>query len=132
MGETFQAIVQDIADFYNYSQYGSDYDVSQGYTRGDSQYAGGAWLYGPQQGDDNSTSQWGAIGLISANRGFGITVPTIITDTNNVWVTNAQDVTQPAPTGADSFASSDNLGSYGYRGSWAYSQEWGPFAMTPS
>jgi len=26
----------------------------------------------------------------------------------------------------------DNLGAYGYRGSWAYSQEWGPVAMTPS
>jgi hypothetical protein len=131
-GETFQTIVQDLADFYNYSQYGGNCDVSEGCTRGASQDQGGAWLYGPQQGDDNSTSQWAAIGLISANRAFGITVPAIVTDTNNVWITNAQDVTDPAPTGADPFLSADNRGSYGYRGSWAYSQEWGPFAMTPS
>jgi hypothetical protein len=131
-GETFQTIVQDLADFYNYSQYGYDYDVSQGDTRGDSQYQGGAWLYGPQQGDDNSTSQWAAIGLIAANRGFGISVPPIVTDTNNVWITNSQDVQDPAPTGTNSFLSHDNAGAYGYRGSWTYSQEWGPFAVTPS
>jgi len=132
LGQTFQTIVQDMADFYNYSQYGSDYDVSQGTQRGTSQYQGGAWLYGPQQGDDNSTSQWAAIGLISAARAFSIPVPPIVTDTNNVWVTNSEDVGQPAPTGTNPFLSGDNLGSYGYRGSWQYSQEWGPFAMTPS
>jgi hypothetical protein len=132
LGQTFQNLVQDMADFYNYSQYGSDYDVSQGDTRGANQDQGGAWLYGPQQGDDNSTSQWAAIGLISADRGFGIPVPAIVTDTNNVWITNSQDVGDPKPTGSDSFASGDNFGSYGYRGSWQYSQEWGPFAMTPS
>jgi len=132
LGQTFQTIVQDMADFYNYSQYGGDYDVSQGVTRGDYQDQGGAWLYGPQQGDDNSTSQWAAIGLISGYRAFGISIPPIVTDTNNVWITNSQDVGDPKPTGADSFASGDNFGSYGYRGSWEYSQEWGPFAMTPS
>jgi len=131
-GQTFQNIVQDLADFYNYSQYGSDYDVAQGYTRGASQWAGGAWLYGPQQGDDNSTSQWAAIGLIAANRAFSIPVPSIVTDTNNVWITNAQDTTQGTPVGPDSFIAGDDFGAYGYRGSWAYSQEWGPFAMTPS
>lgn len=133
-GQTFQTIIQDLVDFYNYSQYGSDYDVAQGYTRGDSQYQGGAWLYGPQQGDDNSTSQWAAIGLIAGYRAASpsIPVPSIVTDTNNVWITNAQDLTQPAPTGSDPFAAGDDLGAYGYRGSWAYSQEWGPFAVTPS
>jgi hypothetical protein len=49
-----------------------------------------------------------------------------------VWVTNAQDVTDPAPTGTDPFAASDNKGAYGYRGSFAYSNAWGPFAVTPS
>src|ERR1022692_1041576 len=179
LGQTYQTIVQDMADFYNYSQYGSDSDVSQGYLRGDSQYQGGSWLYGPQQGGDNSTAQWAAIGLIAANRALNIKVPPIVTDTNNVWITNSQDVGDPAPTGPDSFASGDNstaqwaaigliaahralnikvppivtdtnnvwitnsqdvgdpaptgpdsfasgdnLGSYGYRGSWQYSQEW--------
>ena len=131
-GQTYETIVQDILDFYGFSQYGSDFDVSSGVTRGDNQDQGGAWLYGPQQGDDNSTSQWGAISFISGLRGFGIAVPPSITDFNNVWVTNAQDLQQAAPTGADSFASNDDLGAYGYRGSWDYSQEWGPFAMTPS
>lgn len=133
-GAAYKDIVQDILDFYGYSQWEYDYDVSAPYssTRGASQYQGGAWLYGPQQGDDNSTSQWAAIGFISGARGFGLTLPASITDFNNVWITNSQDLTQPAPTGADSFASSDDLGAYGYRGSWAYSQEWGPFAMTPS
>jgi hypothetical protein len=133
-GQTFQTLVQDMADFYNYSQWGQDSDVSQGSTRGASQSQGGAWLYGPQQGDDNSTSQWAAIGLISGYRAFSIPIPPIVTDTNNVWITNSQDVGQPAPTGPDSFTpgSTDNLGSFGYRGSWQYSQEWGPFAMTPS
>jgi hypothetical protein len=133
LGATYQNIVQDILDFYGYSQYGYDYDVSQGYTRG---YAGsdqgGAWLYGPQQGDDNSTSQWAAIGYISGARGFGINTPKAITDFNNVWITNAQDVTDPAPTGADPYNVGDDLGAYGYRGSFAYSNAWGAFAVTPS
>jgi hypothetical protein len=132
LGQTYQTIVQDLADFYNYSQYGSDFDVAQGYTRGEYASQGGAWLYGPQQGDDNSTSQWAAIGLITASRGLGISVPPIVTDTNNVWITNSQDLQDAKPTGADSFASAGNLGAYGYRGSWYYSQEWGPFAVTPS
>jgi len=131
--ETFQTLVQDLADFYNYSEYGSDYDVSQGYVRGGGYSAqGGAWLYGPQQGDDNSTSQWAAIGLIAADRAFGITVPAIVTDTNNVWITNSEDVTDPPGTGPDSFGSGDNAGAFGYRGSFAYSNAWGPFAVSPS
>jgi hypothetical protein len=44
VGQTFQTIVQDMADFYNYSQYGSDFDVAQGYVRGAYQIQGGAWL----------------------------------------------------------------------------------------
>jgi len=133
---TYKTIVQDIIDFYGYSQYGSDYDVNYGVTRGDYQYQGGAWLYTPQEGDDNSTSQWGAIAYISAYRGFGLPEPAGVTDFNNVWVTNSQDLQSGAPTGANSFDgggnSGDDLGAYGYRGSWYYSQEWGPFAMTPS
>jgi hypothetical protein len=132
VGMTFQNIIQDILDFYGYSQYNYNYDVAQGYTRGNSQYAGGGWLYGPQQGDDNSTSQWAAIAYISGQRGSGISIPPIITDTNQVWVTNAQDLTDPKPGGADPYSSGDNYGSFGYRGSLAYSNSWGPFAVTPS
>ena len=129
LGQTYKSLVQDMADFYAYSQWGSDYDVSEGYERG-YYYGGGAWLYGPQQGDDNSTSQWAAIGLISANRGFGLSIPAILTDTNNTWVTNSQTVQYSSPTGTDQPATN---GSYGYRGSYYWSQSgWGPFADTPS
>jgi hypothetical protein len=131
-GATFQTIIQDILDFYGYSQYGSDLDVSGGYERGYGYSAqGGAWLYGPQQGDDDSTSQWAAIAFLSGH-GFGINIPASITDFNNVWITDAQDVQDAKPTGADSFASSDNYGAYGYRGSFYYSNAWGPWAVTPS
>ena len=115
IGATYQNIVQDILDFYGYSQYEYDYDVSQGYYRGGAYSAqGGAWLYGPQQGDDNSTSQWAAIGYISGSRGAGISTPKAITDFNNVWITNSQDVMDPKPTGADPLAMSDDLGAFGY------------------
>lgn len=127
-GQTYMNIVQDIADFYAYSTYGYDYDVIEGYPRGYN-YAGGAWLYGPQQGDDNSTSQWAAIGLITANRGFGLSIPAILTDANNTWITNSQTVQYSAPTGPDQ---PNTNGSYGYRGSYYYSQGWGPFADTAS
>ena len=141
-GSTFATVVQDIMDFYGYSQYGADCDVDGGTVRGSNQCSGGAWLYGPQQGNDNSTSQWAAIGLISGFRGFGIplppgvtgsaTYPNSITDFNQVWITNAQDLQDPVPTGPDPFAHNDNEGAYGYRGSLYYSNAWGPFAVTPS
>lgn len=132
-GLTYQTIIQDILDFYAYSQYGGDCDVSTGYYRGYAgSCAGGGWLYGPQQGDDNSTSQWAAIAFISGQRGAGISIPPIVTDANNVWMTNAQDVTDPKPTASDPYALGDNFGGYGYRGSLAYSNPWGPFATTPS
>ncbi len=132
-GQTYKNIIQDMLDYYAYSTYGGDCDVSTGSYRGYAgSCAGGAWLYGPQQGDDDSTSQWAAIGFISGQRGVGLTIPPIVTDTNNVWITNAQDVTDSAGTGPDSFSSNDNQGAYGYRGSFAYSNAWGPFAVTPS
>lgn len=131
-GMTFQNIIQDILDWYGYDQWYEDLDVSAGYTRGDSSYAGGGWLYGPGEGDDNSTSQWAAIAFISGLRGAGISIPPIITDANQVWITNAQDLTDPKPSASDPFAAGDNFGAYGYRGSYAYSNAWGPFAVTPS
>ena len=133
VGESYQNIIQDILDYYAYAQYGGDCDVSTGNVRGNgSSCAGGAWLYDPQEGDDDSTSQWAAIGFISGQRGAGIPIPKITTDANNVWITNAQDVTDPKPIGEDPFGSGDNFGAYGYRGSYAYSNAWGPFAVTPS
>ena len=118
-------------DEYGNCQWNQDWDSNVGYNHG-SYYGGGAWLYTCLQGDDNSVSQWAAIGYIAGNRGFGLTVPQAVKDFNQVWVTNSQDVQDPAPTGTDPWAVGDNLGSYGYRGSLYWSNAWGPFATTPS
>jgi hypothetical protein len=145
--ESFQNLVQDFADGAGYCQYQYDYDIGNpgytGYYRGGAFSAsGGGWLYDCQEGDDNSTSQWSAIGLIAAQRGFGITIPPIITDANNVWVTNSQTVQVPDyqlnsaynsdtvdnPGGSNTY----DYGSFGYRGAFYYSDGWGPWATTPS
>jgi hypothetical protein len=138
MNATYQNIVQDMADWYGACQYEYDEDPGlqpnpSGYVRGGGYSAsGGGWLYDCQQGDDNSTSQWAAIGLIAGFRGFNLAIPQVVKDMNNVWVTNSQDVTDPHPTGTDPYASNDNYGAFGYRGALAYSNAWGPFAVTPS
>lgn len=138
-GQTYKNIVQDMADWYGACQYEYDYDLGnpapgyssyyRGYGGSDS---GGGWLYDCQEGDDNSTSQWAAIGLIGAARGFGIKTPQVIKDFNNVWVTNSQDVQQAVPVGTDPYNVGDDYGSFGYRGSLYYSNAWGSFATTPS
>jgi len=138
LGKSYKNIAQDMADWYAACQYEYDVDPGNqpaynGYTRGAGYSAsGGGWLYSCQQGDDNSTSQWAAIGLIGGFRGFNISIPQVVTDMNNVWVTNSQDVTDTRPAGADPYASGDNYGAFGYRGSFAYSNAWGAFAVTPS
>ena len=138
LGLTYQNIVQNMADWYAACQYEYDYDSSNGfgssgYYRGNGNgVSGGGWLYGCQQGDDNSTSQWAAIGLIGANRGFNLAIPQVVKDMNNVWVTNSQDVTDAKPTGPNPYAISDDYGAFGYRGAFAYSNAWGAYAVTPS
>lgn len=136
-GSKFSTVVQDVDDFYGLSQYYYDCDVAEGNVRGNNgTCAGGGWRYTPQQAAENSTSQWAAIGFISAARGFGIPIPQSITDFNNVWVTNSEDADPtltPAPKGTDPLAMGDNLGAFGYSGNYYYgSAGWGPFAETPS
>ena len=144
--ETFYNIVQDMVDGVGYCQYGYDYDVSAGYTRG--QYyggnpgAGGGWLYDCNTGDDNSTSQWSAILAVAANRGFGITIPPIVEDANQVWVTNSQTTQIPDDQLSSTYngltvdnpseSATYNYGGFGYRGSLYYYEPWGPWATTPS
>jgi hypothetical protein len=99
-GQTYKNLVQDMVDALLFCQYGGS--------------NGGAWWYGCQQGNDNSVSQWSAIGLIGAAQVFGITVPQIILDANNVWITHDQDAT----------------GGFGYNTAGQY--PWGPYAVTPS
>lgn len=143
--DTFQTLVQDIVDGAAYSQYGYDYDVSQDYTRG-ANYQGGGWWYNYQSGDDNSVSQWASIGIIAANRGFGITIPQIVPDANNMWVTASQNVESADVQGTNSGSggnvddpgtsgygnNSFDYGGFGYNGSLYYSDAWGPWAVTPS
>jgi hypothetical protein len=145
-GQTFATIVTDMLDYYGYCQYEQDEDPGNpafpGYTRGAGYSAsGGGWLYTCQEGDDNSTSQWAAISFVSGQRGsgFGFNAAAnayfkVVQDYNNVWVTNSQDVQDAAPAGADPFNTpgSDNAGAFGYRGSFYYSNAWGPFAVSPS
>ena len=132
-GETFKNVVQDMADYYSFCQYNTSNDVSKGYTRGGN-YQGGGWWYGCGTGDDNSVSQWAAIGLIGGQRGtgFGISIPPIVRDFNQIWITNSQDVQSNPPTGTDPWTAGDDNGAFGYNGSAYYSLAWGPFATTPS
>jgi hypothetical protein len=134
-GESYKNIVQDIADAAAYCQYqGDDYDVEVGYLRGEEPYQGGGWWYGCQEGGDNSVSQWASIGLIGAERGFGLAIPKIITDANNLWVTASQDVQAAPPEVSNPSGNnySDAYGAFGYNGSLYYSGPWGPYATTPS
>jgi hypothetical protein len=129
-GQTYMNIVQDLADSVLYCQYYADpYEgASNGYD------AGGGWQYycsatSSPNYDDNSISQWNAVGLIGAERGFGISVPKITTDTNQVWVTYSQDVNGAGAFGG--IADGGSLtGAFGYD-EWGY-EPWGPFADTPS
>ncbi|MGA2633929.1 MAG: PEP-CTERM sorting domain-containing protein [Terracidiphilus sp.] len=138
IGQTYQNIVQDIADADEFCQWPGNNDVSSGYYRGypygGNFGQGGGWWYDCQEGNDNSVSQWAAIGLIGAERGFGVSIPQIIKDANNTWVTDMQDVqTTDLPiSGAPQDSSSDAYGAFGYNGSLYYSEPWGPFATTPS
>ena len=131
-GLTYKDIVQDIADTIGYCQNGGDAGSSNGAENG------GAWQYycatSPFPGsgfvyNDNSPSQWDAIGLIGANRaaGFGASIAPIIKDTNQVWMTWSQDwagsVGNYPGTGA-------TRGAYGYNAIDSF--PWGPFADTPS
>jgi len=146
-GQTYQNIVQDMVDWYASCQWGNDYDTGNSYTNAYEYYyrgggysgSGGGWLYQCQQGDDNSTSQWAAIGLIAGYRGFGLAVPQQVIDFNSTWVTNSQTglymgfgAPWAYPTGTDPWAAGDLGGSFGYRGDLAQSDAWGGFATTPS
>ncbi|MFN0103652.1 MAG: PKD domain-containing protein [Bryobacteraceae bacterium] len=105
LGRTYASIVQDMVDRYAYCQ-------SDGGT------LGGAWDYScriSSTGNDNSTSQWAAIGLLPAQRSFGFPAPPAVKLWNSDWTTNSQ----------------LSNGTYVYRDS-SFAPIWGPFATTPS
>lgn len=145
LGQTYQTIVTDLADAIGYCE--SAIDLT---TEGAGYDHGGAWQYycaGNSQYyydyNDNSPSQWDAIGLIGANRAFSVAVPPIVTDTNQVWTIWSQEPPAQAtknqssglqtglPYPAADLANGDSIaGAYGYN-EWGY-EPWGPFADTPS
>lgn len=59
-GKTYKTIVQDMVDMYAWGQ-------------GDLPNYYGSWQYDWNYGNDNSASQWAAIGMIAAERHFGCT-----------------------------------------------------------
>jgi hypothetical protein len=104
IGRTYRDIVQDMVDWYAWAQKdGGTY--------------GGAWDYSSNSGNDNSASQWAAIGLIPAERdpAWNFSVPQPVREWNSDWVT----------------ISHDALGRGWYRDSYQGAL-WGPFATTPS
>jgi hypothetical protein len=143
LGESYLNVVTDIIDAIGYCESAINDTNSNGAD------SGGAWQYycaGNSQYyyayNDNSPSQWNAIGMIGASRAFGVNVLPIVKDTNQVWTIWSQEVPVQATTlsGGSAglqftppykLANSDSLvGAYGYS-EWGY-EPWGPFADTPS
>lgn len=100
VGRKYGDIVQDMEDAYIYCQ---DQATSEG----------GGWYYSCHGNGDNSASQWSAIGMIAAERGFG----TLVDAHAKTWNTNWMAYSQMGD------------GEFGYQSS---SPLWGPFATTPS
>lgn len=96
----YKDIVQDMVDFYAFAQYNST--------------AYGGWRYSLNDFPDNSACQWAAIGMIPAERNWGLPVPSWMKDANNNWLTYSQ----------------DSYGRFGYTGPGSFA--YGPFATTPS
>jgi RHS repeat-associated protein len=72
-GRRYLDLVQDMADMYAWGQ------QETGSGRG-------GWRYSWHGGSDNSAAQWGAIGLIPAERIWGITIPAYVKTENKVWL----------------------------------------------
>jgi len=106
-GQKYLDIVQDMVDWYSYCQHDSNYTD------------GGGWGYNCNSDyNDNSVSQWAAIGLLAAERNwgtYGITIPAPVKAWNQAWLVTDQD---------------PNTGEFGYNQRGYY--PWGPYAVTPS
>ena len=108
-GRTYGDIVQDMVDYYAYSQ-------------GDSGLSQGSWDYGPDGnggavfgGPDNSAAGWAAIGLLAAEGIFGSTIPAFVKTENEIGLENTDT------------EGGVNDGQHGYR---SVSPLWGPYATT--
>jgi len=100
IGRTYKDIVQDMVDYYAAAQYS------------DNRYGG--WRYSFNNFPDNSACQWAAIGLIPAERVWGLTVPAWVKTANINWLTYSQN----ASTGVFGYTDPNPI--------------WGPYAVTPS
>lgn len=99
-GRRYDDVVQDMADGYMWAQYDGS--------------GGGGWRYSANEFPDNSACQWAAIGLIAAERRWGIKVYDCVKTWNVKWLAYTQ--------AAD--------GRFGYDRPAYY--PWGALATTPS
>jgi hypothetical protein len=117
-GLTYGQIVQEMVDDYVSGMWYAD------------NTSGGAWYYYSNSGcggnagcsNDNSASQWAAIGIIAAVRGFGSKVDPVALTWNSDWIVKNE-------------GQNGNTGEMGYRDGGGGSNGlplWGPFADTPS
>jgi RHS repeat-associated protein len=72
-GRTYRDLMQDMVDTLSWGQY-------------DSADVGGGWRYAWNSAPDNSASQWPAIGLLAAERYWGIAAPDWVKERNVVWL----------------------------------------------
>lgn len=115
IGRRYLDIVQDMVDNIAYCQYDAG--------------LGGGWYYTCNGYDDNSISQWMAIGLLGARefgaqwplRG-GAPKPNVVPEWNKVWLANSQ-----MPPNPPFFTNGG-----GYFGYQSTSPAWGPYATTAS
>lgn len=98
VGRTYKALVWDMLDYYYYCQYP----------------VYGGWRYNCRDWPDNSASQWGAIGILAANRNWGIPIPSALTSQNLTWLNYSQNA---------------STGWFGYTDS---NPAWGPYGVTGS
>ncbi len=73
IGRRYQDIVQEMVDMYAWGMDDSGGDR-------------GGWRYSWNSDSDNSAAQWGAIGMVAAERHFGCLVPDWVKTWNNYWL----------------------------------------------
>ncbi|MBW1644893.1 MAG: PKD domain-containing protein [Deltaproteobacteria bacterium] len=76
LGRRYQDIVQDMADMYAWGMDDSGNDR-------------GGWRYSWNSDADNSASQWGAIGMVAAERHFGCRMPAWVKTENDAWLNHS-------------------------------------------
>ncbi|MBU2490462.1 MAG: PKD domain-containing protein, partial [Proteobacteria bacterium] len=86
-GRLYFDVLQDMADAYAWGQY-------------DHATVGGGWRYSWNTGPDNSACQWGAMGLESSEKYFGVVIPDWVKERNLVWINYSWDGTGFGYSGA--------------------------------